>query len=111
MTGGVVVILGATGLNFGAGMTGGFALVLDQDNTFNDHCNHTLIELQRIDSAAMGQQRQYLQALLDEYVEKTDSDWGRVILNDFSAYLPMFHLVKPRAVELSTLINNLHEAA
>ncbi len=111
MTGGSVTVLGATGLNFGAGMTGGFALILDEENRFNDHCNHSLVEIQRIDAEKMEQHRKYLYALLVEYAEKTGSSWGQKILDDFSSHLPLFYLVKPKAVELETLISNLHEAA
>jgi glutamate synthase domain-containing protein 3 len=45
--------LGKTGYNFGSGMTGGFAYVLDQDNTFVDRVNHELVEIQRISGEAM----------------------------------------------------------
>ncbi len=85
MTGGVVVALGATGLNFGAGMTGGFALVLDRANNFVDRYNHELIEIHRIDPENMEAHRNYLQELLTEYVTETDSDWGRAILGVFPA--------------------------
>ena len=44
MTGGVVTVLGKVGHNFGAGMTGGFAYVLDLDNDFVDYYNHELID-------------------------------------------------------------------
>ncbi len=111
MTGGAVVVLGAAGLNFGAGMTGGFALVLDRENRFNDYCNHSLVETQRIDTGRMERHREYLRALLHEHTGKTGSRRGRELLGDFSAYLPLFHLVKPKAVELETLIADLHEAA
>ena len=60
MTGGVVTVLGKTGLNFGAGMTGGFAFVLDLDNTFFDRCNHELIDLHRISSEQTEEHRIYL---------------------------------------------------
>ena len=111
MTGGTVVVLGRTGLNFGAGMTGGFTLVLDEDNCFNDYCNHALVDTHRIDSEKMIRHRQYLHTLLREYTEKTASPLGQKILDDFSSYLPLFYLVKPKAVELETLISNLYEAA
>ena len=48
MTGGFVCVLGKTGYNFGSGMTGGFAYVLDLDNSFVDRVNHELVEIQRI---------------------------------------------------------------
>ncbi len=111
MTGGAVAVLGETGLNFGAGMTGGFALVMDENNRLNDHCNHGLIELRRVDTEDTEQQREYLLALLTEYTEKTRSEQGKRILDDFSSYLPLFYLVKPKAVEINTLIRSLGKAA
>ena len=111
MTDGVVVVLGPTGLNFGAGMTGGFAFVLDQDNAFVDRYNHELIEIHRINAESMEAHRTYLQELLTEYVAETQSDWGRTILHDFSRFVHRFWLVKPIAVRLETLIDSLRRAA
>ena len=53
MTGGVVVVLGPTGVNFGAGMTGGMAFVYDPDNLLPERYNPELVELQRIDTEDM----------------------------------------------------------
>ena len=111
MTGGAVTVLGTTGLNFGAGMTGGFALIFDRENRFNDRCNQSLVEIRRIDTEGMERHREYLHDLLREHVDKAGSRLGREILKDFSVHLPMFHLVKPKAVGIETLIANLHEAA
>ncbi len=111
MTGGVVAVLGDTGANFGAGMTGGFAFVLDQKNTFSDLYNHALVETYRLDAEAMDVQRKYLHNLIVDYCEKTHSPWGKEILNNFSRYLSMFWLVKPKAAELGALIRNLRAAA
>ena len=69
-------------------MTGGFAYVLDQDNTFVDRVNHELVEIQRISGEAMESHRNHLQHVLDEYVEETGSEWGRNLaenLDDFPA--------------------------
>jgi glutamate synthase (NADPH/NADH) large chain len=111
MTGGVVVVLGPTGLNFGTGMTGGFALVLDEGNNFVDRYNHELIEIHRIDPERMETHRNYLQDLLAEHVTETKSEWGRGILEDFSSYVHRFWLIKPIASELGSLIDNLRQAA
>src|SRR6185436_5738371 len=48
MTGGVVVVLGRTGRNFAAGMSGGIAYVLDEDNTFKSRCNMAMVELEPV---------------------------------------------------------------
>ena len=53
MTGGVVVVLGPTGINFGAGMTGGFAFILDRDNAFVDRYNHELVDIHRLHTESM----------------------------------------------------------
>ena len=111
MTGGVAVILGPTGVNFGAGMTGGFAFVLDQDNSFVDRFNHELIDIHRIDPESMEAHRHYLEALIREYVAETGSDWGREIQDRLEAYLRSFWLVKPKAAELHSLIEELEQAA
>ena len=106
MTGGLVTVLGKTGLNFGAGMTGGFAYVLDLDNNFFDRCNHELIELHRISTEPMGPHRQHLKAVLQEYVQETESDWGREVLEQFDEYSRKFWLVKPKAANIKELLKN-----
>ena len=111
MTGGVVCVLGATGVNFGAGMTGGFAFVLDLEDDFADRYNHELIDTHRLDPSFMEAHRNYLRELIGEYVDETGSAWGREILENFSAYLPKFWLIKPKAAELETLMDSLQRAA
>ncbi|HDP89316.1 MAG TPA: glutamate synthase large subunit [Thioalkalivibrio sp.] len=111
MTGGVICVLGKTGVNFGAGMTGGFAFVLDEDNSFQDRYNHELIDTHRLVPSHMEEHRNYLQGLIREFVAETGSAWGQQILDDFSAYLPKFWLIKPKAAELETLMESLEKAA
>ncbi|MFA5678781.1 MAG: glutamate synthase large subunit [Pseudomonas sp.] len=104
MTGGMVCVLGKTGYNFGAGMTGGFAYVLDQDNSFFDKLNHELVELQRISGEAMEAYRSHLTGVLTEYVEETGSAWGAEVLEDLDNYIRRFWLVKPKAASLRALL-------
>jgi glutamate synthase (NADPH/NADH) large chain len=111
MTGGVVIVLGRTGLNFGAGMTGGFAYVMDTENQFVDRYNHELIDIHRIITEDMVPQRRFLHGRLQAYVTETNSEWGREILEDFSAYVGRFWLIKPKAADLATLIDTLRRAA
>jgi len=111
MTDGVVVVLGRTGVNFGAGMTGGFAYVLDIDRDFVDRYNHELIDIHRISSESMEAHLHHLRALLVEHVEQTSSEWGEAILDDYRTFLPKFWLVKPKAAELGSLIQSLRQAA
>ncbi len=111
MTGGFVVVLGKTGLNFGAGMTGGLAMVFDQQANFSDLYNHEMVDIYRIDTEEMDQQRDYLHALLTEHHRKTSSLFAQSMLDDFSTYLPKFWLVKPKAAELDMLMASLLKAA
>jgi glutamate synthase (NADPH/NADH) large chain len=111
MTGGVVCVLGRTGLNFGAGFTGGFAYVLDMDHDFVDRYNHELIDIHRLTPEAMETNVHHLEELLRAHVEHTGSIWGEEILNDLRSYIGRFWLVKPKAASIDSLIENLRRAA
>ena len=104
MTGGLVVVLGETGRNFGAGMTGGFAYVLDLSRTFVDRYNHELVEITRIATEHTEQYRAHLRGHLERYVKATESAWGRTILEDYESYVGRFWLVKPKAANLTSLL-------
>ena len=106
MTGGVVTVLGRTGLNFGAGMTGGFAFVLDTEGDFFDRCNHELIDLHRISSEQTEEHRIYLQQIIETHAEKTGSAWARQILADFEHYVRKVYLVKPKAANIASLLKS-----
>ncbi|TLX54111.1 glutamate synthase large subunit [Stutzerimonas nosocomialis] len=105
MTGGFVCVLGKTGHNFGSGMTGGFAYVLDMDNSFVDRLNTELVAIQRITGEAMEAYRSHLQDVLREYVAETASEWGAELLENLDDYLRRFWLVKPKAASLATLLS------
>jgi glutamate synthase (NADPH/NADH) large chain len=111
MTGGVVAVLGKVGLNFGAGMTGGFAYVLDVERTFVDCYNHELVDILRISPEGMEHYMQHLRGLVERHVALTGSDWGRHILRDFRGLQYKFWLVKPKAASLSALTEELRSAA
>ncbi|MFP5426018.1 MAG: glutamate synthase large subunit [Gammaproteobacteria bacterium] len=106
MTGGFVCVLGKTGYNFGSGMTGGFAYVLDMDNSFVDKLNHELVEIQRISGEAMEAYRSHLARVLAEYVEETGSEWGRELSENLDDYVRRFWLVKPKAANLKQLLSS-----
>jgi glutamate synthase (NADPH/NADH) large chain len=111
MTDGVVTVLGPTGVNFGAGMTGGFAYVLDIDRRFVDRYNHELIDIHRINSESLEAHLHHLRAMIMNHVDATGSKWGEQILDDYRTFLPKFWLVKPKAAEIGTLIESLRQAA
>lgn len=96
MTGGIIVILGNTGINFGAGMTGGLAFVYDEKHTFIDKMNQELIEAIRIDTDDTERERIYLKKLLRDYVNETQSAKALSMLENFRAEIRNFWLVKPK---------------
>ena len=111
MTGGVVCVLGHTGVNFGAGFTGGFAYVLDMERDFVDRYNHDLIDIHRVSPEGMGTHVQHLRGLIEQHVAATMSVWGETLLNDFRSYIGKFWVVKPKASAIDSLLENLRRAA
>jgi len=111
MTGGVVCVLGRTGVNFGAGFTGGFAYVLDMERDFVDRYNHELIDIHRVSPEGMGTHVQHLRGLIEQHVEATGSAWGAALLNDFRTFIGKFWVVKPKAAAIGSLLENLRRAA
>jgi glutamate synthase (NADPH/NADH) large chain len=111
MTGGVVCVLGRTGVNFGAGFTGGFAYVLDMERDFVDRYNHELIDIHRVSPEGMGTHVQHLRSLIEQHVDATGSVWGIQLLNDLRTYIGKFWVVKPKAAAIDSLLDNLRRAA
>ncbi|MFI4867995.1 MAG: glutamate synthase large subunit [Steroidobacterales bacterium] len=111
MTGGAVCVLGRTGVNFGAGFTGGFAYVLDQAHDFVDRYNHELIDIHRLTHESMDANVQHLRELIQLHVAETGSVWGEEILNDLRSFIGHFWLVKPKAASIDSLIEDLRRAA
>jgi glutamate synthase domain-containing protein 3 len=102
MTSGTVVILGETGRNFGAGMTGGQAYIYDIGDSFERRYNTELIAVRRLQTS----DDQELKALITTHLEKTGSQRARAILNDWEAQRQLFWYVAPRenvvAIEAAT---------
>ncbi len=105
MTDGVVVVLGTTGNNFGAGMTGGLAFVYDQENDFTNRYNNELVEILRIDEVLMNDYAEFLRDLVEEHLSLTNSAWAKELLNSWSESLAKFYVVKAKAQSLE-LIND-----
>ena len=93
MTGGKVLVLGSTGVNFGAGMTGGVAYVIDEAGDFDLKCNLDSIDLAGI--AENSDDEQELLALIREHAERTGSPLASRILADWPSYRPKFVKVIP----------------
>jgi glutamate synthase domain-containing protein 3 len=92
MTGGLVVVLGPTGRNFGAGMSAGVAYVLDEGGDFPRKVNTELVHLERLDGEA---DRERLSALLREHIVATNSARARDVLERWEHYAPRFWKVLP----------------
>lgn len=93
MTGGRVVVLGSTGVNFGAGMTGGVAYVLDETGDFDLRCNLDSIDLETIDAGSASEME--LKSLLKEHVQRTGSPKAKRLLDAWAAARAMFVKVVP----------------
>ena len=92
MTGGVAVILGKVGRNFGAGMSGGVAYVLDEDQTFTKNCNGDDLN---IDPVKLEEDKTQLRSLIESHFVATSSPLAKRILENWSATLPKFKKVLP----------------
>ena len=96
MTGGRVVVLGKTGKNFAAGMSGGIAYVLDEDNDLYTRLNKTMVSSTEVTSKYDVLE---LKDLIKEHVAYTNSEKGKEILNNFGEYLPKFKKIIPHDYE------------
>jgi glutamate synthase (NADPH/NADH) large chain len=96
MTGGTVVILGETGINFGAGMTGGAAFIYDRNKTFIDNLNGELVEARRIDVDDDNEGKMYLKTILNSYFDRTESPKARFLLDHLREELAYFWMVTPK---------------
>jgi glutamate synthase (ferredoxin) len=93
MTGGRVVVLGRTGRNFAAGMSGGVAYVLDVEGTFAKRCNTEMVELELLEDPA---EIDEVEALIRKHYEFTDSVAAKQVLDRWGANVPKFVKVMPR---------------
>ena len=104
MTGGIVTILGDIGVNFGAGMTGGFAYVLDERGDLDIRLNTESIEALAIDDIAI--HKEHLRGIINHHFEETASLRAQEILHDFDTFAPLFKLIKPTATDVKTLLGH-----
>jgi hypothetical protein len=92
MTGGRAVILGKTGRNFAAGMSGGIAYVWDQDGTFSRNCNMQLVELERVTAP---EDVAELKTMIEKHLHYTGSEVAAQVLAGWDRILPRFVKVMP----------------
>ncbi len=109
MTGGTVVILGETGINFGAGMTGGKAFVYDNQGGFYEKVNQELVEPLRIHTDEWDTEMFELKALIKDYLAKTGSKRAKYILENWRSEVWKFWMVAPRGVKPTILADKKGE--
>jgi glutamate synthase (NADPH/NADH) large chain len=113
------VVLGYTGRNFAAGMSGGVAYVLDEDGTFETRCNRGMVELQDMPEWIEGEMHgdltdmtrydcERLHALISNHARYTHSQRAKDILADWRDYLPKFRKVMP--LEFSRALAEMEKA-
>ena len=92
MTGGRVVVLGSTGRNFAAGMSGGIAYVLDEEGDFSIRCNQEMVDLEPMSS----EDAEEVKEMIKRHVEYTDSDRGKEVLSSWANIKERFVKVMPK---------------
>ena len=104
MTGGVAVILGRTGKNFAAGMSGGIAYVLDINHDLYRRLNKELVD---VSTVSQKNDKLRLKNLIQEHVEATGSELGQEILDNFEDYVPSFKKIIPH--EFANMLGKIAE--
>jgi glutamate synthase domain-containing protein 3 len=92
MTGGRVIILGQTGVNFAAGMSGGIAYVLDENHLFDTRCNWEMVDIEPVSEEA---DIKFLKKYIDRHIQFTGSRYAAEILERWEEMLPRFVKVMP----------------
>jgi glutamate synthase (ferredoxin) len=93
MTGGKVVILGKTGRNFAAGMSGGIAYILDATGTFAQHCNRDMVDLESLSDP---EEIREVHDMIQNHAQYTGSTVAKTVLENWEATIPQFVRVMPR---------------
>ena len=111
MTGGTIVVLGETGSNFGAGMTGGLAFIYDKEKQFEKNANTQSINYNTLDKKSLNKHKEYLRSLLKKHLKVTNSAKCKRILDDFDAEAKNFIVVKPISSNFDELLSQITSAA
>jgi glutamate synthase (NADPH/NADH) large chain len=109
MTGGIVVVLGKTGRNFAAGMSGGIAYILDEDEMFGSNCNKSMVDLEKLSKDDINREHtekeinsdlldfdiSRLKLLINRHYKNTESQKAKLIIDNWEKYLPLFIKITP----------------
>ena len=111
MTGGAVIVLGDTGNNFGAGMTGGLAFIYDKNKSFKNKINAQSVEISSLSNKVYSDHQSFLLKLLKSYYKKTKSIHANNLINNYSEEIKNFVMVKPKASSYKELLNLITKVA
>jgi glutamate synthase domain-containing protein 3 len=92
MTGGRVIIIGKTGVNFAAGMSGGIAYVLDENQLFDTRCNLEMVDIEPVTESV---DADFLHRYIKKHVKYTQSKYATQVIKEWDEYLPYFVKVIP----------------
>jgi glutamate synthase (NADPH/NADH) large chain len=92
MTGGAIVVIGGTGKNFAAGMSGGIAYVYDDSNLFDTKCNLDMVDLEYVWDE---KDKKQIKSMVEKHYRYTKSRRAKMLLDDWTAHLPLFVKVMP----------------
>ncbi|MGQ8365288.1 glutamate synthase large subunit [Glaciecola sp. 1036] len=109
MTGGIVAVLGSVGVNFGAGMTGGFAYLYDEFDDLEHRVNFELVEALNIDDKVI--LSEHLRGLINEHYESTGSAHSLALLTNFSEEIKRFKLIKPKTSDVKNLLGHISRSS
>jgi glutamate synthase (NADPH/NADH) large chain len=105
MTGGTIVIMGPTGPNLAAGMTGGELFVLDRENRVADMLNPEFVEFSKLEDQKFDAPRRRLHHLITIHTQLTGSEWGRKVLDEFDLMVPYWAYILPQNWQASEAIS------
>jgi glutamate synthase (NADPH/NADH) large chain len=109
MTGGIVAILGCVGVNFGAGMTGGFAYLYDEYDDLDRRVNSELVEILGIEEKVI--LSEHLRGLINSHYERTGSAHSLNLLTNFAQEIKNFRLVKPKTSDVKNLLGHISRSS
>jgi glutamate synthase (NADPH/NADH) large chain len=109
MTGGIVAVLGQSGLNFGAGMTGGFAYLYDEHKDIEQRVNPELVDILSITDK--GILSEHLRGLINQHYEETGSERALHLLTHFQQERGNFKLVKPKTSDVKNLLGHISRSS
>ncbi|WP_026375898.1 glutamate synthase large subunit [Aestuariibacter salexigens] len=109
MTGGIVAVLGPVGINFGAGMTGGFAYLFDEHNDLDNRVNKELVEILDIGDKVI--LSEHLRGLINQHYEETGSEHALQLLTNFGELLTRFKLIKPKTSDVKNLLGHISRSS